>query len=537
MGKKRALVSVSDKAGIEAFCAGLIERGYEIVSTGGTLKSLAAAGVQALQVSQVTSMPEILGGRVKTLHPSIFGGILARRNETGDMATIEEHGMEPIDVVVVNLYPFAQTLANPKADDERIIENVDIGGPSLLRAAAKNHRDVYVVVDPADYQDVLDAVGSGRSADYRRLRRRLAAKVFAHTAEYDRIIAGYMSGTPRGVDGEKPAEGTTSATDADSPTPNDSTMPETLELRWPRRAALRYGENPHQNAAFYTDPLATPPSMAHCTQLQGKELSYNNYMDGETALEMVREFGEPACVILKHSNPSGAAWGDDCLQAYKDALSCDPTSAFGGIIGVNRPMDGALAEEIGKMFMEVIIAPAFTDEAKEIFAKKKNLRLLETGPLTPRAGGLAMRSINGGMLVMDADIGKAARADIKIVTEIQPTEDDWDGLGFAWLVCKWVKSNAIVYTDRNKTLGIGAGQMSRVDAARIGLEKAEGRTKGGYLASDAFMPFRDVVDIAHEAGVRAIIQPGGSIRDQDSIDAANERGIVMVFTGMRHFRH
>jgi phosphoribosylaminoimidazolecarboxamide formyltransferase/IMP cyclohydrolase len=277
--------------------------------------------------------------------------------------------------------------------------------------------------------------------------------------------------------------------------------------------------------------------MAHCVQLQGKELSYNNYMDGETALEMVREFKEPACVILKHSNPCGAAWGANCAEAYKAALSCDSTSAFGGIIGINRPMDGALAEEISQMFMEVIIAPSFSEEAKSVFAKKKNLRLLESGALTPRTGGLAMRSINGGMLVMDADTGRVARADCKVVTEKQPTEEDWQGLEFAWIVCKWVKSNAIVYADRKKTLGIGAGQMSRVDAARIGLQKAGGKVPGAYMASDAFMPFRDVVDIAHEAGCKAIIQPGGSVRDEESIQAANEHGIAMVFTGMRHFRH
>jgi phosphoribosylaminoimidazolecarboxamide formyltransferase/IMP cyclohydrolase len=527
MSKKRAIVSVSDKTGIVEFCTGLVERGYEVISTGGTLKALSAAGVPARQVSEVTSMPEILGGRVKTLHPTIFGGILARRNDPGDMDTIAEHGMEPIDVVAVNLYPFAQTLANPKANDEQIIEQIDIGGPSLIRAAAKNHGDVYVVVDPADYGDVLDAVGSGRSADYRRLRRKLAAKVYRHTAEYDRVIAGYVGGPARGEE----SEGTTSAA-----TGGDE-MPEMLEIRWPRREALRYGENPHQRAAFYADPNAQAPSMAHFKQLQGKELSYNNYMDGETALEMAREFREPACVILKHSNPCGAAWGKDCLAAYLDALSCDSTSAFGGIIGVNRPLDGALAEEIGKMFMEVVIAPSFTDEAKAVFEKKKNLRLLEVGPMTPRTGGVVMRSINGGVLAMDADTGQVAREEMKVVTEAQPTEEDWKGLEFAWLVCKWVKSNAIVYTDRNKTLGIGAGQMSRVDAARLGLEKAGGKVAGGYLASDAFMPFRDVVDIAHEAGVRAIIQPGGSIRDQESIDAANEHGIAMAFTGMRHFRH
>ena len=425
----------------------------------------------------------------------------------------------------MNLYPFAETLANPGASDEEIIEQIDIGGPSLLRAAAKNSQDIYVVVDPADYAAVIEAVGSSRHADYRRLRRRLAAKVFRHTSEYDRLIASYMSGPARGTNDE----GTTAAADP-------SQLPETLEVVWPRRQVLRYGENPHQKAAFYADPLAKAPSMAHCRQLQGKELSYNNYLDGETALEMVREFSEPACVILKHSNPCGAAIGADCLEAYQSALACDPTSAFGGIIGVNRPVDGALAEAIGEMFMEVIIAPGFTEEALEVFGKKKNLRLLEAGPLAPRAHAFSMRSISGGMLVMETDTGRVARDQMKIVTTAQPTEEDWRGLEFAWTVCKWVKSNAIVYADQKRTLGIGAGQMSRVDAARIGIQKANA-SQGVLRGSDAFFPFRDVVDIAAEAGARVIIQPGGSIRDEESIAACNEHGIVMVFTGMRHFRH
>jgi phosphoribosylaminoimidazolecarboxamide formyltransferase/IMP cyclohydrolase len=527
---KRALVSVSDKTGIVEFCHGLAKAGYEIVSTGGTLRALKEAGVAARQVSQVTSMPEIMGGRVKTLHPVIFGGILARRNEASDMDAVATLGAEPIDVVAVNLSPFAETLADPKATDAAIVEHVDIGGVALLRAAAKNYRDVYAVVDPADYPMVLDAVRSGRSADYVNLRRKLAAKVFGHAAEYDRLIADYMAGPARG----EAVEGTTTAT----PAPADS-LPDVLELRWPRRQALRYGENPHQMAAFYADPNAKAPSMAHCVQLQGKELSYNNYMDGEAALEMAREFSKPACVILKHSNPCGAAWGESVLDAYADALSCDPVSAFGGIIGVNRPINGELAEQIAKIFFEVIIAPSFTDEAKEIFAKKKNLRLLEAGELTPRGRALAMRSINGGMLVMDADTGRVTRDQIKVVTEKQPTEEDWQGLEFAWLACKWVKSNAIVYATSKKTIGVGAGQMSRIDAARLGLEKAGGKekTKGSYMGSDAFFPFRDVVDLAAEAGVKAIIQPGGSVRDEESIQAANEHGIVMVFTGMRHFRH
>lgn len=533
MSKRRALVSVSDKAGVVEFCQSLVELGFEVISTGGTLRTLTQAGVAARQVSDVTGVPEILDGRVKTLHPMIFGGILARRNVAADMETIQGLGWEPIDLVVVNLYPFAQTVANPKASDEEIIEQIDIGGPSLIRAAAKNHHDVYVVVDPADYPGVLEAVGSSRGADFLALRRRLAAKVFEHTTQYDRLIHAYLSGELRR---NKTVEGTTS-----QPLPQETAvageLPERLQVNWPLRQALRYGENPHQAAAFYADPDASAPSMAHCRQLQGKELSYNNYLDGETALEMIREFEEPACVILKHLNPCGAAWAGDCQEAYRLALQCDPTAAFGGIVGVNRPVEAALAEELSQIFLEVVIAPSFTPGALEVFAKKKNLRLLEAGPLTPRAKGLAYKSISGGMLVQDLDVLDTPREEIKVVTKAQPTEEDWKALLFAWKICKWVKSNAIVYADAHRTLGIGAGQMSRIDSANFGLQKAGGRVLGGYLASDAFFPFRDVVDLAAKAGVKAIIQPGGSLRDEESITAADEYGIAMIYTGMRHFRH
>ncbi|MCE5228728.1 bifunctional phosphoribosylaminoimidazolecarboxamide formyltransferase/IMP cyclohydrolase [bacterium] len=530
MAKRRALVSVSDKTGVVEFCRKLVELDFEIVSTGGTMKTLIEAGVPATQVSDITGIPEILGGRVKTLHPVVFGGILARRNNATDMDTLAELGIEPIDVVAVNLYPFAKTVANPKATDEEIIEQIDIGGPSLIRAAAKNHDDIYVVVDPADYEAVVDALASGRSADYARLRRKLAGKVFAHTSKYDNLIAAYITTGDRKAEG--PLEPGTE--------PAGSGMPKTLSIGWPMAQPLRYGENPHQAAAFYADPNCPSPSLAACKQLQGKELSYNNYLDADTALEMIREFRDPACVILKHLNPCGAAWGDNCLEAWKMALACDPTSAFGGIAGFNQVVDGAMAEEISKIFMEVIIAPAFSDEARRVLEAKKNLRLLEAGDLTPRSPRLSYKSVSGGMLAQELDTAIAQRKEMRVVSQAKPTDDDWQGLLFANLVCKWVKSNAIVYADRRRTLGVGAGQMSRIDAAMFGKHKAAAaghELRGCYMASDAFFPFRDVVDLAAKAGVRAIIQPGGSVRDEESILAADEHGIAMVFTGMRHFRH
>ncbi len=526
MAQRRALVSVSDKTGVVDFCRRLVAMDFEVVSTGGTLRTLRDGGVPAVQVSEVTGVPEILGGRVKTLHPLIFGGILARRANASDLDTLAEFGMQAIDVVAVNLYPFARTVADPRATDEEIIEQIDIGGPSLVRAAAKNHGDVYVVVDPADYSGVLDALASGRSADYGELRRRLAGKVFEHTAQYDRMIGEYFAR------GRQIPDGTSQSSAA--PT---ASWPQSLGLNFPLRQVLRYGENPHQGAAFYADPHASAPSMAHCRQLQGKELSYNNYLDGETALEMIREMTRPSCVILKHLNPCGAAWAENALDAYRLALQCDPTSAFGGIVGLNRPVDGALAEELSKIFLEVVIAPSFSSDAVAMLARKKNLRLLESGDLTPRPRQWSMKSISGGMLVQDADLEVGSRDQIQVVTKAKPNEEDWAALTFAWSVVKWVKSNAIVYTDKQRTVGVGAGQMSRIDAANFGLQKAGGKVPGGYLASDAFFPFRDVVDLAAGAGVRAIIQPGGSVRDDESVAAADEHGMIMVFTGMRHFRH
>lgn len=515
---RRALISVSDKRGIVEFARGLTERGFEIISTGGTMRAIGEAGIPVRAVSDYTGVPEILGGRVKTLHPSIFGGILAQRHLSEDMRTLDEHGMSEIDIIAVNLYPFEQTVAKGGSTDPEIIEQIDIGGPSLLRAAAKNHQDVFPVVDPDDYPAVLDAVHEERESNSLKLRRRLAAKVFDHCSRYDRAIADYLSG---------PGESKDEADD----------LPEVITLGWPKTQALRYGENPQQAAAFYADPGERAPSLAHCKQLHGKELSYNNYLDADAALEMPREFEEPACVILKHANPCGVGVGDSILEAYERALAGDPVSAFGGIVGVNRPLDREAAAKMKELFLEVIIAPEFTPEALEILTKKKNLRLLEAGPLKPRTHGLALRSVSGGILAQQTDWKATDRSAMKVVTKKQPTDDDWKGLLFGWKVVRWVRSNAIVYSAKDRTLGVGAGQMSRIDAANFGIQKAGGNVEGGYLASDAFFPFRDVVDLAAEHKIRAIIQPGGSVRDEESIAAADEHGISMVFTGERHFRH
>ncbi|MBI3737281.1 bifunctional phosphoribosylaminoimidazolecarboxamide formyltransferase/IMP cyclohydrolase, partial [Candidatus Sumerlaeota bacterium] len=395
--------------------------------------------------------------------------------------------------------------------------------PSLLRAAAKNHHHLYPVVDPADYPEVLRVLGDGREADGRAFRRKLAVKVFEHCSKYDCAIASYMARAAEEADQEK------------------SALPGRLDLSWPARQHLRYGENPHQAAAFYADPGCAAPSLAHCKQLQGKELSYNNYLDGDAALEMAREFEEPAAVILKHANPCGVGRGATLAGAYKNALACDPVSAFGGIVGLNRPMDAKTAEAMAELFLEVVIAPSYEAGALAIFAKKKNLRLLEAGPLTPRRTGMSYRTVSGGILAQETDIALTPREAMKVVTKAQPAESDWDALLFAWKVVRWVRSNAIVYASRERTLGIGAGQMSRIDAARFGIEKAEAQSpgclKGAYLASDGFFPFRDVVDLAAKAGVKALIQPGGSVRDDESVTAADEHGLVMVITGQRHFRH
>lgn len=518
-GKRRALISVSDKSGIVDFARALVELGYEILSTGGTLDLLQREGISAISVSDVTGFPEILDGRVKTLHPKIHGGILAIRDNAAHQEELTTHGIAPIDLVVVNLYPFKATIAKPDVTFEEAIENIDIGGPSMVRAAAKNHRDVTVVVDAADYDAVLEEL---RQADKvsEATRRRLAAKAFRHTAAYDALIADYLS------------------------TQADETEPESLTLTFEKVQSLRYGENPHQKAAFYRLPLAASPSVASARQLHGKELSYNNIQDADAALAIVQEFDEPAVVAVKHTNPCGVGIGPDLYTAWEKAYNADPVSIFGGIVAVNRVVDQRTASAMHQLFLEIILAPGFTDEALAILKQKKNVRLLELGELGPAtaeglrlSAGRLVRSVQGGLLVQDADVRRITAAELQVVTERAPSDAEVEQLLFAWKVVKHVKSNAIVLARDFQTIGVGAGQMNRVGAARIAIEQAAEKAKGAVLASDAFFPMPDTVEAAAAAGITAIIQPGGSIRDDDSIQAANRHGIAMVFTGVRHFKH
>lgn len=514
MTTRRALLSVSDKTGLIDFAKALAKAGFELVASGGTKKAVADAGIAVREVSEVTGAPEILGGRVKTLHPAVHGGILARRELSEDMKTLDDQGWAPVDVLVCNLYPFEKKVAEG-ADFATLIENIDIGGVALLRAAAKNHKHVTVLCDPADYARVSGEMDKdGKVPD--ALRRELALKAFAHTAHYDSAISAGLSAATG--EGEWPA---------------------TFNIGGTLRQSLRYGENSHQRAAFYVNSNA-PCTIATAKQLHGKELSYNNLLDVDGALGLVREFGEPACAIIKHSNPCGCAIGANVEEAHEAARACDPVSAFGGIVAVNRPVTAALAEAISPNFTEVILAPSFEQGALDVLTMKKNVRLLEMGAMDAPKPALAMRTVAGGFLVQDLDVGRVPRSEMKVATEKQPTDDDWIGLEFAWKVVKWVKSNAIVYTSKTATLGIGAGQMSRVDSSKIGVTKAGEQgldLKGSHMGSDAFFPFRDGIDAAAAAGVKAIIQPGGSVRDDEVVAAANEHGIVMVFTGMRHFRH
>ena len=520
---KRALISVSDKTGILDFARALSARGVEILSTGGTAKLLADNNVPVTEVSDYTGFPEMMDGRVKTLHPKVHGGILGRRGI--DEQVMAANGIKPIDLIVVNLYPFEQTVARPDCDLPLAIENIDIGGPTMLRAAAKNHAAVTVVVDAADYARVLNEMSANGGAVSDAARFDLAVKTFEHTAHYDGAIANYL--------GARDFQG------------HATGFARTHNLQFRKAQDMRYGENPHQQAAFYVEALSATKAKEACIatakQLQGKELSFNNIADTDAALECVKQFNEgPACVIVKHANPCGVAIGNSLLEAYDRAYATDPESAFGGIIAVNRELDAATATAIvERQFVEVIIAPAVSAAASEIVATKKNVRLLECGQWsTMSAPRLDYKRVNGGLLVQEADL--ALSNDIKVVTKRAPTQSEMRDLLFAWRVAKFVKSNAIVYGSNNMTIGVGAGQMSRVNSARIAAIKAEQAglvVKGSVMASDAFFPFRDGIDSAAQAGIAAVIQPGGSMRDEEVIAAADEHGMAMVFTGMRHFRH
>ena len=519
---RRALISVSDKTGLVELGQFLAGHGVEILSTGGSAKALAAAGVPVKEVADHTGFPEIMDGRVKTLHPTIHGGLLARRDLPEHVQAMEANGIAPIDLLVVNLYPFEATVAKG-ADFDEAIENIDIGGPAMIRAAAKNHGFVAVVVDPADYAPLKQEMAENKGAVSLALRRKLAAAAYARTGAYDAAISNWFAGQL------------------------GDTFPRRIAIGGELKQVLRYGENPHQQAAFYTGG-APRIGIATATQLQGKELSFNNLNDTDAAFELVSEFTEPAVAIIKHANPCGVAQGKDIADAYARALRCDPVSAFGGIIAVNRTLDAATAEQISSIFSEVVIAPDADDEAKELLAKKKNLRLLLTGGMPdPREAGMTLRSLAGGYLLQTRDNGHVTASDLKVVTKRQPTDKEIADLLFAFTVCKHVKSNAIVYVKDGATVGIGAGQMSRVDSSRIAARKsqdaaqaageAEPLTRGSVVASDAFFPFADGLLAAVEAGATAVIHPGGSMRDNEVIAAADEAGIAMVFTGMRHFRH
>jgi phosphoribosylaminoimidazolecarboxamide formyltransferase/IMP cyclohydrolase len=519
---KRALLSVSDKTGIVEFAKVLASRDVEILSTGGTAKLLSDNGIRVIEVSDYTGFPEMMAGRVKTLHPKIHGGLLGRRGTDDDI--MQQHGIPPIDLVVVNLYPFEQTVNQPGCTFESAIENIDIGGPAMLRSAAKNHASVAVVVDTADYAGVIREIdNSGGISPITRFH--LALKVFEHTARYDGAIANYLGSLDQDL---KPVN-----------------FPHALSLQLHKNQDMRYGENPHQRAAFYIEhPSAgkpLEPSVATARQLQGKALSFNNVADSDAALECVKQFAQPACVIVKHANPCGVATGNDLVEAYNRAYQTDPTSAFGGIIALNRTLDARAARTIiDRQFVEVIIAPDVSPDAADIVAEKQNVRLLKTGQWQCQTPALDFKRVTGGLLVQDRDLGMIGEAELKAVTRRRPTAQELQDLLFAWKVAKFVKSNAIVYARDNQTIGIGAGQMSRVYSARIASIKAADEhldVAGSVMASDAFFPFRDGIDAAYKTGITAVIQPGGSKRDSEVIAAADEYGMAMVFTGMRHFRH
>lgn len=514
----RALISVSDKSGIVEFAQGIDKLGVEILSTGGTAKTLKEAGLNVKDVSEHTGFPEMMDGRLKTLHPKIHGGLLYRRDNPKDKEETEKHGIEPIDIVVVNLYPFEQTVSKPDVKFEEAIENIDIGGPTMLRAASKNFKDVIVIVDPADYSKVLDELNANNGEAREDTKYYLARKVFAHTAKYDTLISNYLN---------KQAE------------PDNPFQPD-INLSFSRISSLRYGENPHMKAAVYREPLQTGLSLVDAKILQGKAMSFNNYLDSSAVIDLSKEFTEPAVVIVKHNNPCGVALDASISAAYKKAFETDPVSAFGGVISINRPVDEATAKEILNLFVEIIIAPSFDAAALKLLSAKPNIRLLELD-ITKEITGYDMRKIQGGLLVQEKDKGMIENLrSLKVVTKRKPTDDEYAAMAFAWRICKHMKSNAIIYSSKDRTLGIGCGQTSRVDSARLAAMKAANydvSLKGSAVASDAFFPARDGIDVIAGAGATAIIQPGGSIKDADTIAAADEHNMAMIFTEMRHFKH
>jgi len=514
---RRALISVSDKSGIADLARNLHARGVELLSTGGTASLIAQQDIPVTEISDYTGFPEMMAGRVKTLHPKVHGGILGRRGL--DEEVMQAHGIQPIDLVIINLYPFQETVAKSDCSFEDAIENIDIGGPAMVRAAAKNHSSVTVIVDPTDYSLVLDEMNKNEGSLSDKTRLSLAIKAYEHTASYDGAIANYF-----GCLVQEPA---------------DRQFPRTINFQYKHAQGMRYGENPHQNAAFYVEANLTDPGIASATQLQGKALSYNNIGDTDAALECVKQFEQPTCVIVKHANPCGVATDANIHEAYQRAFSTDPESAFGGIIAFNRPLDAKTAQTIiDQQFVEVIIAPKVDAEANKIVASKANVRLLECGEWGKSVYRLDYKRVNGGLLVQDVDAN--LYQSLNVVTELQPTEAQMQDLLFAWKIAKFVKSNAIVYAKNSMTIGVGAGQMSRINSARIAGIKAEHanlQVADSVMASDAFFPFRDGIDAAHEAGISAVIQPGGSMKDDEVIAAANTHGMSMIFTGMRHFRH
>ncbi len=509
---KRALLSVSDKTGIVEFAKGLREAGYELVSTGGTKKTLAENGIEAIGIEEITKFPEIMDGRVKTLHPNVHGGLLAKRNDDAHLSQLAEHHIQPIDLVCVNLYPFQHTISKPEVTPDEAIENIDIGGPTMLRSAAKNHEFVTVIVDPSDYDIILAQLSENGEVSGQK-KRQLAAKVFRHTAAYDAVISEYMTQLA------------------------EEENPESVTLTYNLKQSLRYGENPHQRASFYQKPLGSVFSVAFATQLHGKELSYNNINDADAALLIVRDFEQPAAVAVKHMNPCGVGVGETLAEAFRKAYAADSTSIFGGIIALNREVDLETSMLLKDIFLEIIIAPSYTKDALEVLTAKKNIRLLTVDFDGELKKENKTTSIQGGLLIQDLDTAGFDQATLSIPTKREPSEEEWAALKLGWKVVKHVKSNAIVVSGEQMTYGIGAGQMNRVGAANIALAQAGGKATGAALASDAFFPMDDTVEAAAKAGITAIIQPGGSVRDEDSIKKADEYGIAMVFTGVRHFKH